>query len=70
MRYNQPFDRIVDRYCVLGTPEQCAERLAEYAEAGVDHFCLVPIAPPTELPVHLETYAREVVPRVRAPRSS
>jgi probable F420-dependent oxidoreductase len=70
MRYNQPFDRIVDRYCVLGTPEQCAERLAEYVEAGVEHFCLVPIAPPTELPSHLETYARQVVPRVRAPRSS
>ena len=65
MRYNQPFDRIVDRYCVLGTPEQCAERLAEYVEAGVSHFCLVPIAPPTELPAHLETYARQVVPRLR-----
>jgi len=65
MRYNQPFDRIVDRYCVLGTPEQCAERLAEYVEAGVEHFCLVPIAPPTELPAHLETYARQVAPRVR-----
>jgi probable F420-dependent oxidoreductase len=65
LRYNQPFDTIVDRYCVLGTPEQCAERLAEYVEAGVSHFCLVPIGPPTELPAHLETYARQVVPRVR-----
>ncbi len=66
LRYNQPFDRIVDRYCVLGTPDQCAERLGQYVEAGVRHFILVPIAPPAELPTHLEVYAREVLPRVRA----
>ncbi len=66
IRYNQPFDRIVDRYCVLGTPDQCAERLGQYVEAGVRHFILVPIAPPPELPTHLEVYAREVVPKVRA----
>ena len=66
IRYNQPFDSIVDRYCVLGPPDQCAERLGEYVEAGVRHFILVPIAPPAELPRHLEVYAREVVPKVRA----
>jgi probable F420-dependent oxidoreductase len=66
LRYNQPFDRIVDRYCVLGTPDQCAERLGHYVEAGVRHFILVPIGPPAELPVHLEVYAREVVPSLRA----
>jgi probable F420-dependent oxidoreductase len=66
VRYNQPFDRIVDRYCVLGPPDQCAERLGQYVEAGVRHFILVPIAPPAELPTHLEVCAREVVPRVRA----
>jgi probable F420-dependent oxidoreductase len=66
LRYNQPFDRIVDRYCVLGTPDQCAARLGHYVEAGVRHFILVPIGPPAELPVHLEVYAREVVPGVRA----
>jgi probable F420-dependent oxidoreductase len=66
VRYNQPFDRIVDRYCVLGPPDQCAERLGQYVEAGVRHFILVLIAAPAELPTHLEVCAREVVPRVRA----
>ncbi len=66
LRYNQPFDRLVDRYCVMGPPDQCAERLGQYVEAGVRHFILVPIAPPAELPTHLEAYARDVVPRVRA----
>jgi alkanesulfonate monooxygenase SsuD/methylene tetrahydromethanopterin reductase-like flavin-dependent oxidoreductase (luciferase family) len=65
LRYNQPFDRIVDRYCVLGTPEQCAERLGQYVEAGVRHFILVPICPPPEQAAHLEVYAREIVPKVR-----
>jgi probable F420-dependent oxidoreductase len=66
IRYNQPFDRIVDRYCVLGTPDQCAERLGEYVEAGVRHLILVPIPSSRGLDADLETYAREVVPTVRA----
>jgi probable F420-dependent oxidoreductase len=66
IRYNQPFDRIVDRYCVLGTPDQCAERLGEYVEAGVRHLILVPISSSRGLDADLETYAREVVPTVRA----
>jgi probable F420-dependent oxidoreductase len=65
IRYNQPFDRIVDRYCVLGTPDQCTERLGQYVEAGVRHFILVPIPSSRGLPADLETYAREVVPRLR-----
>jgi len=38
LRYNQPFDRIVDRCCVLGPPDQCAElprHLEVYARAVV-----------------------------------
>jgi len=65
LRYNQPFDRVVDRYCVLGTLDQCVERLSQYVEAGVTHFCLVPIGPPRELPAHLEAYARQIAPRLR-----
>lgn len=65
VRYNQPFDRIVDRYCVLGTPEQCADRLGQYLEAGVRHFILVPICPMAEQAAHLEVYAKEIAPKVR-----
>jgi len=66
IRYNQPFDRIVDRYCVLGRPDQCAERLGQYVDAGVRHFILVPIPSPSGLAADLETYAGEVLPKVRA----
>jgi probable F420-dependent oxidoreductase len=66
VRYNQPFDRIVDHSCVLGPPDRCSERLLQYVEAGVRHFILVPIPSSRGLAADLETYAREVVPRVRA----
>ncbi len=64
--YNQPFDKIVDRYVVMGNPDDCARRLSDYAEAGVRHFILVSIgASAGDRLLHLETYAREVIPRVR-----
>lgn len=64
-RYAQPFERIVDRYVVLGTAADCARRLAEYAEAGVRHFILVPITPPGQFLAQAEAYARDVIPRLR-----
>ena len=36
--YNQPFDQVVERYCVVGTPDDCAARIAEFQAAGVRHF--------------------------------
>ena len=65
-RYNQPFDQIVDRYLVMGSPDDCARRLADFAEAGVRHFLLVPITPTIgDFLPHIEAYAREVLPRPR-----
>jgi probable F420-dependent oxidoreductase len=31
-------DEIVDRFCVIGTPEQCGAKLRELQSAGVHHF--------------------------------
>jgi len=64
-RYNQPFEQIVDRYVVMGTPADCVRRLEQFAEAGVRHFIFVPITPEGQFMAHLEAYAREVVPRLR-----
>jgi alkanesulfonate monooxygenase SsuD/methylene tetrahydromethanopterin reductase-like flavin-dependent oxidoreductase (luciferase family) len=66
MRYNQPFERIVDRYVVMGTAEECARRLSDYAEAGARHFVLVPIAKSmADFMTHVERYAAEILPRLR-----
>ena len=66
-RYNQPFESIVDRYVVMGTAEDCARRLADFAEAGARHFLLVPITPAfADFMPHVERYATEIIPRLRA----
>ncbi|MFQ5880133.1 MAG: LLM class flavin-dependent oxidoreductase [Dehalococcoidia bacterium] len=64
-RYAQSFEQIVERYCVLGTPDDCLGRLQEFAEAGVRHFVLAPITPEGEFMRHAEVYAREILPRLR-----
>jgi alkanesulfonate monooxygenase SsuD/methylene tetrahydromethanopterin reductase-like flavin-dependent oxidoreductase (luciferase family) len=64
--YNQPFEGIVERYVVLGNPDDCARRLSDYAEAGVRHFILVSIGPSAgDRLLHLESYARDVIPSLR-----
>jgi probable F420-dependent oxidoreductase len=38
-RYAGDFtEHVVDRYCVAGTPEECAGRVREYADAGAQHI--------------------------------
>jgi probable F420-dependent oxidoreductase len=65
-RYNQPFDKIVDRYVVMGNPDECARRLADFAESGVQHFVLVPIIRTfADFMPHVEAYARDVIPKMR-----
>ena len=65
--YNQPFEKIVDRYVVMGTADDCARRLADFADAGVRHFLLVPITPAfADFMPHVERYASEILPRLRS----
>jgi alkanesulfonate monooxygenase SsuD/methylene tetrahydromethanopterin reductase-like flavin-dependent oxidoreductase (luciferase family) len=51
------------RYTVAGTPESCAEDLAAYAEAGVQHFVLRPAA--WNQREQLDQWGSELLPRVR-----
>ena len=65
-RYNQPFEKIVDRYVVMGTADDCARRLSDFAEAGARHFLLVPIVDTiTDFMPQVERYAAEILPRFR-----
>ncbi len=42
-RYGMAFERHhVERLCVVGTPEECGERVREYAAAGVTHLSFNP----------------------------
>jgi probable F420-dependent oxidoreductase len=38
-RYSGDFgEHVVDRYCVAGTPDECAARIREYVDAGAQHI--------------------------------
>jgi probable F420-dependent oxidoreductase len=60
-RYNQPFENLVERYCALGTPKECVERLQRFVDAGARHFVLSPLCGNEVLGQHLEIYAREII---------
>lgn len=58
---------MLDRIAPSGTPQQVAERLQEYVDAGVRYFIISPAAPRDTLEV-IRLAAEEVLPRLRAPR--
>jgi len=43
-QYGMPFEK-VERWALIGTVDEIAQRLAAYCEAGVDGFCLSPAHP-------------------------
>jgi probable F420-dependent oxidoreductase len=54
-------DEICDRFCVIGTPEQAAAKLAELESIGVDQFNIYLMTEGQE--ETLEVYGSEIVPR-------
>jgi probable F420-dependent oxidoreductase len=62
-RYNQDFAPLAGRYGVIGTPEQCAETLARFVEAGCGYFILNPIGDPGDDREQLERIAADILPR-------
>lgn len=63
--YGGEFINIVRRYCLLGTPEQCAERLREYAAAGARHIVFSIACRPQDRERHLEDIAGKLIPLFR-----
>jgi probable F420-dependent oxidoreductase len=64
-RYNQPFEHLVERYCALGTPQDCVERLQRFVNAGARHFILSPLCDNEMLGQHLDICAKEILPQFR-----
>jgi len=65
-RYAQDFGPLVEKYGVVGTPEQCAEQLTRFRAAGCSYFVMDAICDLAEERGQLETIARDVVPLLRA----
>ncbi len=65
-RYGRTMEaRVVERYCLVGTPGECRERLAAYAKAGAGHVILNLCAGPGDFLDQAERLAAEVVEEVR-----
>ena len=65
-RYAQDFGPLAEKYGIIGTPQQCAERLEAFRAAGCQYFLLSAIAERPQQPEQLEIIAAEVLPRMRA----
>lgn len=61
-------DDFLDRFCVIGTPDQCAERLGELIGLGLSHVIVVGGGRDTDPSTRHrsdELFAREVLPALR-----
>ena len=63
-QYKQPFDDLARKYCLLGPPAACVERLAEFVAAGVGTFVIYFTVPADAMPEQLERFGAEILPRV------
>ena len=54
-------DEICDRFCVLGTPDQAAQKLAELESIGVDQFNIYLMTHSQE--ETLQAYGDDIIPR-------
>jgi len=64
-RYNQPFEKIVDKYCAFGPPNRIVELLSRYVEAGASRLFIGLIMPPEERTTHIERFAKAVMPELK-----
>jgi alkanesulfonate monooxygenase SsuD/methylene tetrahydromethanopterin reductase-like flavin-dependent oxidoreductase (luciferase family) len=64
-RYNQSFEHLVDRYCALGTPSQCLERIAAFTEAGMTKLVFSFACPAVQVTEHIEQCATDILPQLR-----
>ncbi len=61
-------DDVVDRFCVLGAPEEHIARLQELSDAGVDQFNIYLMNGDEE--DQLEAYGRAIIPVLAGARAN
>jgi probable F420-dependent oxidoreductase len=65
-RYAQDFEPLARKYGIIGTPEQCAEQIARFRDAGCTYVILNPIGDPRDEREQVERLAADVVPLLAA----
>jgi probable F420-dependent oxidoreductase len=64
-RYAQDFGPLAKKYGIIGTPDQCAEQLQRYIEAGCTYFVLDAICDAADEAQQIETFAAEILTKFR-----
>jgi probable F420-dependent oxidoreductase len=64
-QYNQDFSKLVAKYALAGTPEECQKRLKEYLDAGAKMVILPSACRPEHNDENLRLLAKEVIPAFR-----
>jgi probable F420-dependent oxidoreductase len=57
--YARDFSDATARYCLLGRPADCLERMRAFARAGCRHFILAPLSDPDDFPARV---AADILP--------
>ena len=63
-QYNQPFDDLARKYCLLGSPSACLEQLDRFVAAGARTFVIYFTVPPERVLEQLERFGTEILPHV------
>ncbi len=63
-RYNQPFDRIVEKYCVYGNLDRVLTGIKSYVDAGVNYPVLQLVRERGAIAETVARYGEEIVPAV------
>lgn len=64
-QYNQDFSKLIDKYALAGTPEDCRKRLKEYVDAGAQMIVLPSACRPDYVDENTRLLAKEVIPAFR-----
>ncbi|HBD13141.1 MAG TPA: hypothetical protein DCZ13_13395 [Porticoccaceae bacterium] len=64
-QYAQNFDNLVNKYTLIGTPEDCRKRLREYIDAGARLFMLTSACPEDYVEENIKLIAEKVIPAFR-----
>ena len=64
-QYNQDFSKLVSKYTVAGSPEDCIARLQEYIDAGAGTIMLSQGCPPDYVDENTTAIAEAVIPAFR-----
>ena len=62
-RYAQDFGPLAKKYGIIGTPEQCAEKLQRFIEAGCSYFVLDAICDAADEAEQIERFAADLFPK-------